>query len=88
MNLYALPIGQAIDGLSPELRAWFDALCDSPHLADATTGEIFAMVYVLGYLGSVLSGDLPFDRGMLYQVLNLTAQDDPKWHRSRRGNGG
>lgn len=88
MNLYALPIGQAIDRLSPELRAWFDNLCASPHLADATTGEIFAMVYAFGYLGSVLSGDLPFDRDKLYQVLNLTAQDGAKWRKSRRGNGG
>lgn len=73
MKLYDLPISQVIADLNPEQRRWFEELCNSPHLADATTGEIFAMVWAFGYIGGVLAGELPFEREKLYQVLRIDA---------------
>lgn len=73
MNLYDLPISQVIADLNPRQREWFEELCNNPHFADATTGEIFAMVWAFGYLGSVLAGELPFERERLYQILRIDA---------------
>jgi len=53
-----------------------------------TDEEFVAAVTVLGYLVQLLTGKTPFDRWQLRQYINLTAQDDPKCHRLRRGNGG
>lgn len=87
MNYRDLPLNDLIASLPPEARRDFNLARFRLALEGATDVEIVAALVVFGYLVQLLTGKTPFDRWQLRQYINL-AQDDPKWHRSRRGNGG
>ncbi|MDT8896775.1 hypothetical protein QYE77_00735 [Thermanaerothrix sp. 4228-RoL] len=71
MNLWNLPIEQALEAMPPEQRQWFEQYREAPHLADASDAEIFMMIFVIGYLRMVLDGKIPFSHEALRDVLNF-----------------
>ena len=71
MNIEKLPISEAIDSLTPELKAQFDDLRQRPHLQDASDAEIFLMLWVLGYINFVFDGAIEFDHAELANILNF-----------------